>query len=86
MGCAITAGVQTLAAIAPSMTIDGTVIDWAFVTKKPKLKYDSYFGGDYEEAMMISKVVKHMYEGTNTTPNIDEDLSMGLMMIRIYLV
>lgn len=33
MGCAITAGVQTLAAIAPSMTIDGTVIDWAFVTK-----------------------------------------------------
>lgn len=77
MGCAITAGVQTLAAIAPSMTIDGTVIDWAFVTKKPKLKYDSYFGGDYEEAMMISKVVKHMYEGTNTTPNIDEDFKYG---------
>lgn len=77
MGCAITAGVQTLAAIAPSMTIDGTVIDWAFVTKKPKLNYDSYFGGDYEEAMMISKVVKHMYEGTNTTPNIDEDFKYG---------
>ena len=56
MGCAITAGVQTLAAIAPSMTIDGTVIDWAFVTKNRKLNYDSYFGGDYEEAMMISKV------------------------------
>ena len=77
MGCAITAGVQTLAAIAPSMTIDGTVIDWAFVTKKPKLNYNSYFGGDYEEAMMISKVVKHMYEGTNTTPNIDEDFKYG---------
>lgn len=77
MGCAITAGVQTLAAIAPSMTIDGTVIDWAFVTKKPKLNYDSYFGGDYEEAMMISKVVKHMYEGTNTRPNIDKDFKYG---------
>lgn len=73
MGCAIAAGVQTLAAIAPSMTIDGTVIDWAFVTKKPKLSYDSYFGGDYEEAMMVSKVVKHMYANTGTYPNFDYD-------------
>lgn len=73
MGCAIAAGVQTLATIAPSMTIDGTVIDWAFVTKKPQLSYNSYFGGDYEEAMMVSKVVKHMYEETETTPNIDTD-------------
>lgn len=77
MGCAIAAGVQTLAAIAPSMTIDGTVIDWAFVTKKPQLSYNSYFGGDHEEAMMVSKVVKHMYEETETTPNIDTDFQYG---------
>lgn len=41
------------------------------------MNYDSYFGGDYEEAMMISKVVKHMYEGTNTRPNIDKDFKYG---------
>lgn len=77
MGCAIAAGVQVLAAIAPSMTIDGTTIDWAMLTKKPTIEYNSYFGGDYEEAMMVSKVVKHMYEGTGTTPNIDEDFVYG---------
>lgn len=73
MGCAIAAGVQTLAAIAPNMTIDGTAIDWAFVTKKAKLKYEEYMGGDYDEAMMVSKVVKHMYEETGTVPIIDEN-------------
>lgn len=26
---------------------------------------------------MISKVVKHMYEGTNTRPNIDKDFKYG---------
>ena len=29
------------------------------------------------EAIMISKVVKHMYEGTNTRPNIDKDFKYG---------
>ena len=78
MGCAIAAGVQTLAAIAPSMTIDGTEIDWELVTQKAKLSYYPYFGGDKEEAMMVSKVVKDMYEGTETTPIIDEDFVYGI--------
>lgn len=75
MGCAIAAGVQVLAALAPAMTIDGTTIDWAMVTRKPTLYYNTYEGyGDYEEAMMVSKVVKHMYEETGTTPVIDESI------------
>lgn len=74
MGCAIAAGVQVLAALAPTMTIDGTTIDWAMLTRKPTIYYNVYDGyGDYEEAMMVSRVVKHMYEGTGTTPDIDED-------------
>lgn len=37
LGCGVTAALQTLAAIEPSMTIDGTVIDWPFLTKKPQI-------------------------------------------------
>lgn len=37
LGCGVTATLQTLAAIEPSMTIDGTVIDWPFLTKKPQI-------------------------------------------------
>ncbi len=77
LGCGVTAALQTLAAIGPSMTIDGTVIDWPFLTKKPQIIYYPWKDSDYEEAMMVSKVAKHVYEGTKSTPIIKEDFEYG---------
>lgn len=74
MGCAIAAGVQALTAIKPNMNIDGVTIDWNLLTKNPAINYSpDYGGGDYDAAMMASRLSKHMYEGTGTTPNIDKD-------------
>lgn len=74
LGCGVVAALQTLAAIEPSMTIDGTVIDWPFLTKIPKITYFPYQDDTYyKEAVMVSKVAKHVYEGTKSTPIIKED-------------
>ena len=78
MGCAVTAGIQALTAIKPNMSIDGVTIDWNLLTKNPEIKYYPGFGGgDYDAAMMVSRLSKHMYEGTNTKPNIDKDFKYG---------
>ena len=71
MGCALVAGAQTLAAIAPNMTINDTIVDWAMLTKNPTIEYNTYTGGDYEGAKMVSTLVKHMYEETASKPIID---------------
>ncbi len=72
-GCAIVAGVQTLAAVAPNITIDGVEIDWSYLTAQPKVNYNSYTGGDSKGMNMVATVVKDMYEKTGTTPIIDHD-------------
>ncbi|MBV4387339.1 MULTISPECIES: C10 family peptidase [Bacteroidales] len=78
MGCAVTAGIQALTAIKPNMNIDGVTIDWNILTKNPIINYNpDYGGGDYDAAMMASRLSKHMYEGTGTKPNIDENFEYG---------
>lgn len=70
-GCAIVAGVQTLAAVAPNITVNGVYVDWSYLTAQPYIRYTSYGGGDEKGMNMVATVVKDMYEQTGTTPNID---------------
>ncbi|MCM1516310.1 MAG: C10 family peptidase [Paraprevotella sp.] len=72
-GCVIVAGVQTLAAVAPNITVCDVDIDWNYLTTQPKINYNSYAGGDSKGMNMVATVVKDMYEKTGTTPNTDHE-------------
>lgn len=73
LGCGVVAGMQVLAYLKPSMTIDGLAMDWNKLTANPEIR-----GGAYsEELVMAQALAKHVYEGTKTTPNIMADGKYG---------
>ncbi|MCR2007638.1 C10 family peptidase [Bacteroides acidifaciens] len=73
-GCAVVAIAQIMASLEPSLTIEGTKIDWK-VLKAQKQIFPSFSWGDSSpEAtrIMVAKLMKYIYEGTGTTPVLND--------------
>ncbi len=70
-GCGVIALAQALTYIQPTLTIDGTAVNWGLLNEHPILNYNP--GGSdmtlYPHADMAAKLVKYIYEQTEATAN-----------------
>lgn len=68
-GCAVIAIAQILSSLKPSMACYGVTIDWDYLTETQKI----YTTADTKKLQMIGYLIKHIYEGTNTSPIYDDN-------------
>lgn len=77
-GCGIVAAAQALAAVASNnIVIDKDTIDWNYLTRQPKVDYDSYGGGDAKAMKMVATLYRDMYEKTGSVAVIDSTFKYG---------
>ncbi|MCR2007640.1 C10 family peptidase [Bacteroides acidifaciens] len=74
-GCSVTAMAQIMAALEPSLTVEGTKIDWKVLKAKPQIIENSMWGEPSPAATinMVAKLFKHVYEKSNTQPIRDKN-------------
>lgn len=77
-GCGVVAAAQALAAVAPNnIVIDNDTIDWNYLTRQPKVDYNSYGGGDAKAMKMVATLYRDMYEKTGSVAVIDTAFKYG---------
>lgn len=63
-GCAVTAACQMMTAIKPNLTLDGTTIDWDYLSETPTISVDAPQG----KLEMLGKLHSWVYEQLDAQP------------------
>lgn len=64
-GCAVTAACQMMTAIKPNLTLDGTTIDWDYLTETPTISSSA----SQEKLEMLGKLHAWVFEQLDAHPN-----------------
>lgn len=66
-GCAVTAACQLMTAIKPDLTLDGTVINWDYLTQDPKITASA----PQDKLEMLGKLHSWVFDQLEATPRYD---------------